>query len=236
MHTIKNPMNILVVEDEPKIARALKEGLERNGYKITSSSNGEEAFFLLNTQSFDLLILDILLPGRNGIEILKVVRQQNKRLPVLILTAKDSIEDKVEGLESGADDYLVKPFAFPELLARVKSLLRRSLMNTETVLQLEDLHIDFLQRRVKRGNTLIELTKREYEILEYLVRHYGQIVSREMLAQDVWKEASRATPLDNVMDVHFNRLRKKVDVPFTKKILHTIRGVGFKLDAHKDVT
>ncbi len=228
-------MHILVVEDEPKIARALKEGLERNDYTVTLSPSGEEAFFLLNSQSFALLILDIMLPGRSGIEILKAVRKQNKHLPVLLLTARDSIEDKVDGLESGADDYLVKPFAFPELLARVKSLLRSSKINTQTTFQLKDLCIDFLQRRVKRADTFIELTKREYEILEYLAQHYGQIVSREMLAKEVWKETSRVTPLDNVIDVHFNRLRKKVDVPFSIKILHTIRGVGFKLGVHENM-
>jgi two-component system, OmpR family, copper resistance phosphate regulon response regulator CusR len=225
-------MRILVVEDETKIAQALKEGLGREGFSITLSASGEDAFFSLQTESFDLVLLDLMLPGRSGFEILKALRNRDRKLPVLILTAKDALEDKVAGFDSGADDYLVKPFAFPELVARVRSLLRRvQESETATTFHLDDLSMDYLKRIVRRLDTALDLTKREYEILELLSQNHGRIVSREMLARDVWKETSRATPLDNVIDVHFARLRKKVDTGFKTKLLHTIRGVGFKLDS-----
>jgi DNA-binding response OmpR family regulator len=170
-----------------------------------------------------------MLPGRSGLEVLSALRRQERRLPVLLLTARDSVEDRVLGLDAGADDYLVKPFAFPELLARVRALLRRGKADAGITLQVDDLHIDLITRTVKRGNRVIELTTREFEILEYLLRHQGQVVSREMLASDVWKETERHTPLDNVIDVHMVRLRRKVDEGSTEKLLHTVRGVGFVL-------
>jgi len=170
-----------------------------------------------------------MLPGRDGIEILSTLRRRGLGTPVLILTARDAVEDRVLGLDSGADDYLVKPFAFPELLARVRALLRRGRPDQVLRLKAADLELDLISRRVTRGNKPIELTSREFDLLEYLVRHHQRLVSREMLARDVWKEPSRATPLDNVIDVHIARLRKKVDQDAPTKLIHTVRGVGFVL-------
>lgn len=176
------------------------------------------------------MLLDLLLPGRDGLEILTTLRKRGFQPPVLILTAKDAIEDRVLGLDSGADDYLAKPFAFPELLARVRVLLRRGRSgDRETQLRLADLEMDRIARRVTRGGQQLELTNREFELLDYLLQHHGRVVSREMLARDVWRETARATPLDNVIDVHIARLRRKLDDPFPQKLLKTVRGVGFVL-------
>lgn len=223
------PLRILVVEDEAKVARALREGLEREKYEVVVAPTGEEGFFLVNAQEFDLVILDLMLPGRDGLNVLSTLRKRGLQTPVLILTARDAIEDRVQGLDSGADDYLVKPFAFPELLARVRARLRRARPEPKAPLKLSDLEMDILSRHARRGGKPLELTAREFELLEYLLRHKEEIVSREMLARDVWKEASRATTLDNVIDVHINRLRRKVDEPFSRKLIHTVRGVGFVL-------
>ena len=220
-------MRILVVEDEPKVARALRAGLERAGYEVTASATGEEGFFLANAQAFDLILLDLMLPGRDGMEVLATLRSRGVKTPVLILTARDAVEDRVEGLDRGADDYLVKPFAFPELLARIRVLLRRGRPDEALRLGLLDLDMDLLTRRVTRGGRALDLTLREFALLEYLLRHPGQVVSREMLARDVWKEVARGTPLDNVIDVNIARLRKKLDQGFSVKLLHTVRGVGF---------
>ena len=220
-------MRILVIEDEPKVARALKAGLERAGYEIAGSATGEEGFFLASAQAFDLILLDLMLPGRDGIEVLETLRGRGVKTPVLILTARDAVEDRVQGLDSGADDYLVKPFAFPELLARIRVLLRRGRPDEALRLGLADLDMDLLTRRVTRVGRALDLTVREFALLEYLLRHHGQVVSREMLARDVWKEVARGTPLDNVIDVNIARLRKKVDQGFAVKLLHTVRGVGF---------
>jgi len=222
-------MDILVIEDEPKVARAVKAGLETEGYRVSTAATGEEGFFLATTRSFDLILLDLMLPGRSGFEILASLREKACQIPVLVLTARDAVEDRVKGLDSGADDYLIKPFAFPELLARIRALTRRG--RTDRVLRhkLADLDLDCITRRVTRAGMEIHLTAKEFELLEYLMRNQGQVVSREMLAHDVWQVASRASPLDNVIDVHITRLRAKMDVPFPKKLLHTIRGVGFTL-------
>jgi len=222
-------VKILVVEDEPKVAGALKEGLESEGYEVTLAATGEEGFFHASSQAFDLVILDIMLPGRDGIEVLQTLRRQGARLPVLLLTAKDAVEDRVLGLDAGADDYLVKPFAFVELSARIRALLRRNKVDSDSALRVGDLEIDPVRRTVTRDGHRIEITAREFELLEYLARNHNRVVSREMLARDVWKETTRATPLDNVIDVHVARLRRKIDDPFTSKILHTVRGVGFTL-------
>ena len=221
---------ILVVEDEPKVAGALKEGLEAEGYEIVLAQTGEEGFFHASANVFDLIILDIMLPGRDGIEILHTLRRQGAKLPVLLLTAKDAVEDRVLGLDAGADDYLVKPFAFPELGARIRALLRRNKADSESALKIGDLEIDSVRRTVLRKEHRIELTAREFDLLEYLARNHTRVVSREMLARHVWKETARATPLDNVIDVHIARLRKKLDDPFEAKLLHTVRGVGFTLN------
>jgi two-component system copper resistance phosphate regulon response regulator CusR len=222
-------MKILVVEDEPKVGNALREGLESEGYEVTLTRTGEEGFFQASTRAFELIILDVMLPGRDGIEVLQTLRKQGMKTPVLLLTAKDAIEDRVLGLDAGADDYLVKPFAFAELNARIRALLRRNKTETEAGLTVGRLEVDPVRRTVLREGQRIELTAREFELLEYLARNHGRIVSREMLARDVWKETARATPLDNVIDVHIARLRRKVDDPFETKLLQTVRGVGFIL-------
>ncbi len=222
-------LRILVVEDEAKVARALQEGLEREGYQVVVARTGEEGFYLVNAEAFDLVILDLMLPGRGGLEILSTIRKRGLLTPVLILTARDAVEDRVLGLDQGADDYLVKPFAFPELLARTRALLRRGRTQLVPQLQLADLEMDVLARRVRRGGKDVEFTTREFELLEYLLRHREQVVSREMLARDVWREPSRATPLDSVIEVHISRLRHKIDERFDRKLIHTIRGVGYVL-------
>ena len=222
-------MHILVVEDEKKLGLALKDGLESECYEVTLAHTGEEGFFLLNSGSFDLVVLDLMLPGRDGLEILATIRKRGLRIPVLILTARDAIEDRVSGLDAGADDYLVKPFAFPELLARIRALLRRGGAGQPSRLKCSDLELDPVTRAVTRSGQSLDLTPREFELLEYLMRHQGRVVSREMLARDVWNEPSRHSPLDNVIDVHIARLRRKVDDQFDKKLVQTVRGVGFVL-------
>lgn len=222
-------MRILVVEDEYKVASALKEGLMHEGYQVDLAFSGEEGFYLLSTGQYDLLLLDLMLPGRDGLEILKTIRNKGMNFPVLILTARDTVQDRVEGLDSGADDYLIKPFAFPELLARIRVLLRRGRDENTLRLVLADLEMDLVTRKVKRGQSEINLTAREFDLLEYLLRHQGQVISREMLARDVWQQTNRATPIDNLIDVHIARLRRKIDDPFPKKLILTIRGVGFML-------
>ena len=222
-------MRILVVEDDKKVARALREGLQAEHYDVRVASTGEEGFFLVNHEVFDLVLLDLMLPRRDGVEVLTTLRKRGLQTPVLILTAKDTVDDRVQGLDLGADDYLVKPFAFPELVARIRALLRRGRMDQVLKLQLDDLEMDLLTRRVTRRGLTLDLTAKEFELLEYLLRHPGRVVSREMLARDVWQVAARATPLDNVIDVSIARLRRKIDDPFEKKLLHTLRGVGFML-------
>lgn len=222
-------MEILLVEDETKVGSALSTGLRAEGYEIVWAQTGEEGFFHAGSRRFDLIILDVMLPGRDGIEVLDTLRKNGDKTPVLLLTAKDAIEDRVLGLDTGADDYLVKPFAFAELSARIRALLRRNQSDPSTTVTIAELEIDPLRRTVVREGQRIELTAREYELLEYLARHHGRVVSRDMLARDVWREGARATPLDNVIDVHIARLRRKVDDPFQTKLLHTVRGVGFTL-------
>jgi two-component system copper resistance phosphate regulon response regulator CusR len=223
-------MRILIIEDEPKVASAIAEGLMAEKYSVTVSYSGEDGFFVLTTQRFDLLILDIMLPGRNGLQILEAVRRGDARLPVLLLTAKDAVEDRVKGLDGGADDYLTKPFAFSELLARARALMRRGGTKSAETIACADLEMDCSARKVRRGDNELALTVKEYDLLEYFLRHQGSVVSRDMLARDVWRVVERATPLDNVIDVHIARLRRKVDEPFPGKLLKTIRGVGFVLE------
>jgi len=222
-------LRILVVEDEAKVARALREGLEREKYEVVVAPTGEEGFFLVNAEEFDLVLLDLMLPGRDGLQVLSTLRKRGLLTPVLILTPVMQSRTESKGLDKGADDYLVKPFAFPELLARVRALLRRGRTEQAVQLRLADLEMDAVTRKARRRGQYLELTAREFEVLEYLLRHKEQVVSREMLARHVWKESARATPLDNVMDVHINRLRRKVDEPFDRKLIHTVRGVGFVL-------
>ena len=227
-------MRILVVEDDRKVAKALREGLQAEHYDVRVASNGEEGFFLVNHETFDVVLLDLMLPRRDGIEVLTTLRKRGLQTPVLILTAKDTVEDRVHGLDLGADDYLVKPFAFPELVARIRALLRRGRMDQVLKLQFDDLEMDLVTRRVTRRASAIDLTTKEFELLEYLLRHQGQVVSREMLARDVWQVTVRATPLDNVIDVSIARLRRKIDDPFDETLLHTVRGVGFMLGGKRE--
>jgi DNA-binding response OmpR family regulator len=222
-------VRILVVEDEKKVAKALREGLEAERYDVQVAATGEEGFFLVNHESFDLVVLDLMLPRRDGIEVLTTLRRRGLQTPVLILTAKDTVDDRVHGLDSGADDYLVKPFAFSELLARIRALLRRDRSEHALKLQQGNLEMNVVTRKVRRAGHQLELTVKEFEILEYLLRHGGRVVSREMLARDVWHVTARATPLDNVIDVTIARLRRKIDDRFEPKLLHTVRGLGFVL-------
>ena len=222
-------MRILVVEDEQKVADALREGLEGERYDVVVERTGEDAFFRMTTEAFDLILLDLGLPGRDGLQILTTLRSKGIKTPVLVLTARDTLQDRVAGLDSGADDYLVKPFAFAELLARIRALLRRGRSSDAPRLAVGDLTMDLITRKVTRGGQAVELTVREFELLEYLMRYEGQVVSRETLARDVWKETARTTPLDNVIDVHIARLRRKVDLDRSVKLIHTVRGVGFML-------
>ncbi len=222
-------VRILVVEDEVKVANALKEGLEDERYEAIVAHTGEDAFFRINTEQFDMILLDVMLPGRDGLQILTSIRKRGVETPVLLLTARDALEDRVAGLNSGADDYLVKPFAFAELLARIRALLRRGRPADSLRLGAGDLEVDLVTRKVTRGGRTVELTGREFELLEYLLRHQGQAVLRDTLASEVWKETTRGTPLNNVIDVHIARLRRKIDLDQSVKLIHTIRGVGFML-------
>ena len=220
-------MRILVVEDEQKVANALREGLEGERYEVVVERTGEGAFFRITTETFDIILLDLMLPGRDGLQILRAIRERGMKTPVLVLTARDTLQDRITGLDSGADDYLVKPFAFAELIARIRALVRRGRAPDLPRHSVGDLQMDLVTRKVTRGGKPVELTVREFELLEYLLRHQGQVVSRETLARDVWKETARTTPLDNVIDVHIARLRRKIDLEQTMKLIHTVRGVGF---------
>lgn len=222
-------MRVLVVEDERKLAQVLASALEAEHYEVVVAATGEDGFYRLNAEQFDLVLLDLMLPGRGGLEVLQTLRQRRVDTPVLILTARDGVDDRVAGLDLGADDYLVKPFALPELLARIRALLRRGRPAETLRLKAVDLEMDLVSRRVSRGDRVLDLTSREFELLEYLLRHQGHMVSREMLARDVWKETRRATPIDNVIDVQMARLRRKVDPNGGPRLIHTVRGLGFVL-------
>lgn len=222
-------IKILIVEDDAKIARSIRVGLELEGYEAVVARTGNEGFSRLSSESFDLVVLDWMLPGRDGIEILRALRGRSGRPPVLLLTARDTVEDRVLGLDNGADDYLVKPFAFAELLARLRALLRR--VGPDEILrrQIGDLALDLRTRRAWRAGEDIALTPREFDLLEYFMRYEGQVVTRQMLACDVWRVPNRSTPLDNVIDVHLARLRKKLDDGRRSKLIQTVRGLGFVL-------
>ncbi len=220
-------MRILVVEDEKKVASFLKKGLEEEYYAVDCAYDGEEAFYMLEVNDYDLVVLDIMLPKMDGLEVLKRVRDNGLSLPVLMLTARDSVEDIVRGLDAGCDDYLTKPFAFAELLARVRTLLRRKEREPLGELRVVDLTLDPLTRRVSRGGEEIELTAKEYALLEYLMRHANRVVTRTMISEHVWDY--NFDPMTNVIDVYVNHLRKKIDSGFPHKLIRTIRGVGYML-------
>jgi two-component system copper resistance phosphate regulon response regulator CusR len=222
-------VHVLVVEDEQKMAKALQEGLEADDYAVSVAHTGEEGFYLAQAKTFDMMILDVMLPGRDGFEILTALRQRGMKTPVLLLTSRDTLEDRVRGLDIGADDYLVKPFAFPELLARMRALLRRGKADSVQIQKIADLELNVALRSVTRAGESLELTAREFDLLHYLLMNKDHVVSREMLAREIWKEVARQTPLDNVIDAQMVRLRRKIDGQFERKLLETVRGVGFIL-------
>ncbi len=222
-------MRILVVEDERRITAFIKRGLEEERYAVDVAYDGEEALDWAAVVDYDLIVLDVLLPKKDGIEVCRELRAQGNKVPILMLTARDAIEDRVQGLDSGADDYLVKPFAFQELLARIRALLRRSGEIKTTRLQVGDLLLDTLTHRATRGGQVIELTAREYALLELLMRHPGQVLSRTQIAEHVWNYDFFTT--SNVVDVYIRYLRRKIDKGFEVKLLQTVRGVGYKIEA-----
>jgi two-component system copper resistance phosphate regulon response regulator CusR len=219
---------LLVVEDEGKVRRGLERGFAAEGHEVVLAADGDEGYRKASGQPFDCIVLDIMLPGRDGLEVLADLRSAGRTVPVLLLTARDAVADRVAGLDSGADDYLVKPFAFAELLARVRALLRRGQANVETVLRADDLEMDLLRRHVSRDGEEVELKPREFELLEYLLRHKNTNVTRDMLGRDVWREA--CIGLTNVIDVHITHLRRKLERPGRKPLILTVRGVGYRLE------
>jgi two-component system copper resistance phosphate regulon response regulator CusR len=218
---------LLIIEDEKKLLNSLRRGLAQEGYEAAAAATGEEGFYLATTRPFDAIILDLMLPRRDGIEVLRDLRSRGYAVPVLVLTARDTIDDKVQGLDAGADDYVVKPFAFAELLARLRALLRRNLPARDLVFKAGDLEMDLLARRVSRGGEEIALSGREFELLEYLLRHLNATVTRDMIARDVWKEP--AGVLTNVIDVYVRTLRRKIEHAERRQLLFTVRGVGYVL-------
>jgi DNA-binding response OmpR family regulator len=221
---------ILIIEDDKKLSDALVSGIEAAGYEVVAANSAEEGFFLVHSLKPDLLLLDLTLPHRNGLDILEQIRKEGVDLRVMILTSHNSVENRIEGLRMGADDYLGKPFSFPELMARIDALLRRFLPARQAAqLWVGDLCLDNETRSATRGGELLDLTAREFDLLLYLVENEGRTVSREMLAKDFWKETTRFSPIDNVIDVQMMRLRKKIDDPFAIKLLQTVRGLGFSL-------
>ena len=218
-------MRVLVIEDEPKMADLLKRGLEEEGFQADVAYDGDNGLRAGKENKFDLLILDVTLPGLDGFAVAREMRTANIKTPILMLTARDSTEMKVQGLDSGADDYVTKPFAFAELLARIRALLRRS--EDVTKLQIGDLMLDLIQRKVTRGGEEVQLTGKEFNLLEFFLRHPDEILSRETLSEKVWHETFDA--LTNVIDVYINYLRNKIDRNREPKLIHTVRGVGYML-------
>jgi heavy metal response regulator len=220
-------MNILIVEDEAKVASFIKRGLEEEKYTVEVAYDGEEGLNSALEKPFDLIILDVMLPKRDGLSVAKELRAKGKQCPILMLTAKDSVEDIVAGLDSGSDDYLTKPFAFAELLARVRALVRRSEMDRGAEIIFSDLRIDPVAHKVWRGDREIDLTAKEYGLLEYFMRNPNQVLTRTMIAEHVWDYSFDS--FTNIIDVYVNYLRKKVDRDAQKKLIHTVRGVGYIL-------
>jgi len=221
-------MKILIVEDERKTTAYLKRGLEENGFTVDLAHTGEEGADLAGTRSHDLIILDVMLPVRDGWSIIAELRDRDILIPVLFLTARDAVHDRVKGLELGADDYLVKPFAFSELLARVRSILRRGPSRQPAVLKLADLELDLNRHRATRAGHPLELTPKEFQLLSLLLRRAGDVLSRTLIAEQVWDINFESD--SNVVEVHMRRLRAKVDDPFDRKLIHTVRGVGYVLE------
>ena len=218
-------MRILIVEDEKKVAGFIKKGLEEETYAVDVAYDGEEGFHLAAMNQYDMIILDLMLPKMDGLEVLTRLRDKKVSTPILLLTAKDAVDDKVTGLNKGADDYLTKPFAFSELLARIRSLLRRGQVETQTELKVGDLVLDMVSHKVSRDGEEIELTGKEYSLLEYFMRNEGKVLTRTMIAEHVWDY--NFDTFTNVIDVYVNHLRKKIDKKYPAKLLHTLRGVGY---------
>lgn len=219
-------MRILIVEDEKKVAQFLKKGLQAEAYSVDIASNGEEALSIARGEEFDAIILDIMLPKKDGIQVLREIREARIDTPVLMLTAKSDLEDRVEGLNLGADDYLAKPFAFSEVLARLRAIIRRKSADTQNSnLRIHDLQLDLLARKVERAGKSIVLTNKEFELLEYLVRNKGRVLSRITLMEHIWDMHFDSET--NIVDVVINRLRRKVDDPFQSRLIQTVRGVGY---------
>jgi two-component system copper resistance phosphate regulon response regulator CusR len=224
-------MRILIVEDEPKIAAYVRKGLMEHGYVVDVANDGLDGLHLATTTEYDLILLDVMLPGIDGWSVLEGVRRQ-RQTPVLFLSARDQVDDRVKGLKLGADDYLVKPFAFSELLARVQNVLRRGQAPRDQTLRVADLEIDPLRRRVTRSGDRIELTAKEYALLEYFARHVGEMCSRTLIAEGVWDMNFDSDT--NVVDVAVRRLRAKIDDPYATKLIHTVRGIGYVFDARDE--
>jgi heavy metal response regulator len=226
-------MRVLLVEDERRIADFIRKGLSESGYAVDVAYDGDEALDWPTVADFDLIILDVMLPVRDGIQVCRELRRRGVRTPVLMLTARDAVEDRVRGLDSGADDYLVKPFAFAELLARLRALSRRQPAVLQRVLKVGDLVLDTVTRKVERQSSSIELTAKEYAILEYLMRHPNQVLTRTMIAEHVWNyDFDNAS---NVIDVHIRNLRRKIDEPFSGKLIQTMRGAGYVISDRQSV-
>lgn len=221
-------MKLLIIEDETKTASYLKKGLGESGFVVDVSANGEEGFHLASTGDYDLIVLDIMLPGRDGWSVLCDLRQAGKDTPVIFLTSRDGVPDRVKGLGLGADDYLVKPFAFSELLARIQTILRRSATRHPDKLTIANLEIDIISRKVTRGGHRVDLTPKEFLLLSLLARRAGEVLGRILIAEHVWDMNFDSDT--NVVDVHVRRLRSKIDDPFEKKLLHTVRGAGYVLE------
>lgn len=221
-------MRVLVVEDDRKIASFVANGLKQNGFAVDECGDGESGLEMARSVPYDVAVVDIMLPKLDGLTLVQTLRRERKHLPVLILSARTTVDDRVKGLQAGGDDYLVKPFAFSELLARVQALIRRATHTAEpTRLQAADLSMDLMTREVKRGDTVIEMQPREFSLLEFLMRHPGRVVTKTMLLEHVWDYSF--DPQTNVVDVLVHRVRSKVDKDFTPKLIHTIRGVGYVL-------
>jgi two-component system copper resistance phosphate regulon response regulator CusR len=220
-------MRVLLVEDEKKVADIIVRGLKAERFAVDVALDGLSGWDLAAAYDYDLIILDLMLPGMNGAEILQRIRAKNQQVPILMLTARDAMADKVKSFEAGADDYLTKPFAFAELLLRIKALLRRGPVNRSSVLRVADLEIDRLSQNVRRAAKKIELTSKEYALLEYLATNPGRVFSRTMIIEHVWDQSFQG--LTNIVDVYVRHLREKVDDPFPQKLLRTVRGVGYSL-------
>lgn len=221
-------MRVLIVEDDLRIAGFLEQGLQESGYAVRVAHDGDDGYLDARYNPYDLIVLDLMLPGMDGMEVARRLRTEGVTTPILMLTARDTEQDKIQGLDVGADDYLTKPFGFGEFLARVRALLRRESINRASLMRIGDLEVDTASRRVYRSGQEIQLSGREYALLEYLIHHAGQVVTRDLLMENVWSDAEIES---NVIDVYVGYLRQKIDAPFSRPLIQTVRGVGYSLRA-----